>query len=556
MITSNMLQKKNVIHKHLEEQKNNRNHTVAMLLILNEIFDISKDQFYRVFIAPKLYKYPIISQIASKLLNDEVLTETQTIDRKHLTEIILETFSVVLLQPQLTSTRPEFAAFAAKTMENVVLSKIAQYTNIIWMDSIEVKSDDIASSLIKVEAESCNNLTSIISNLCANLGVSDLIKMTNFSSIVFINLLQLKKQKFTEIKQIISDRLKIYLDNLNKAWSSKDTVNKQTGMHCDEHKEHTADCIKCISTLDQFYLSSWITENSNVSLKNKQNILVRLWNNIKNATDGDQTAREYLVQNAIIIYKHVFDIDKDLKKYSVSVNRDNMIKTSVDKAIEQNLFISTDNNSSRISKILMFYSLIFAELIPQIYQFHPQMLQKSLNQYDTLQQIFQDTDQWLKDKVMPELKIINIPHQNVSSVLNIIQKMFSVDLHAQLPLNQMKTQFIQHMLQIMKNKFYLNKVKHVETQAAIKSRPYIEKTKSIIKVPSVKRMKSSWYQGINETHGIQANKPITQSHVLALVLYTHCTELCAKFRETYRKISHHESMKSQIDRHAEFANLG
>eukprot|EP01084_Bolivina_argentea_P025428 47280_1 len=69
-------------------------------------------------------------------------------------------------------------------------------------------------------------------------------------------------------------------------------------------------------------------------------------------------------------------------------------------------------------------------------------------------------------------------------------------------------------------------------------------------------MKAIWYQGINDAHNVQPNQPIQIDHVLALIVYAQFTDLCTKFRETYRKISMNESVIDQIKRHSTFANFG
>eukprot|EP01084_Bolivina_argentea_P079618 144388_1 len=65
-----------------------------------------------------------------------------------------------------------------------------------------------------------------------------------------------------------------------------------------------------------------------------------------------------------------------------------------------------------------------------------------------------------------------------------------------------------------------------------------------------------WYQGINENHQIYPNQAMQTDHVLALILYAQCTELCTAFRETYRKLDENEPKDELISRHEEFANMG
>eukprot|EP01083_Nonionella_stella_P244294 850414_1 len=75
-------------------------------------------------------------------------------------------------------------------------------------------------------------------------------------------------------------------------------------------------------------------------------------------------------------------------------------------------------------------------------------------------------------------------------------------------------------------------------------------------MPSVKRMRAIWYHGINENHGIFPDDPFKLEHIIAMICYTHETELCTAFRGTYRRNNKEEHMTSQKERHSNFAWFG
>eukprot|EP01084_Bolivina_argentea_P181347 313206_1 len=90
----------------------------------------------------------------------------------------------------------------------------------------------------------------------------------------------------------------------------------------------------------------------------------------------------------------------------------------------------------------------------------------------------------------------------------------------------------------------------------LRSTLWIEKLHLTMEMASVKKMKASWYQGINGDHQIYPCQPISSDHVLALILYSQISQLCTKFRETYRKASNTEDTSKQLKRHAVFAHFG
>eukprot|EP01084_Bolivina_argentea_P061961 113269_1 len=85
---------------------------------------------------------------------------------------------------------------------------------------------------------------------------------------------------------------------------------------------------------------------------------------------------------------------------------------------------------------------------------------------------------------------------------------------------------------------------------------YIGKCKPKMKMESIKAMKATWYQGINDHHNIPPNSPLSEEHILSLIVYSHDSTFCTAFRETYRKTHDKESDTDQISRHEEYAWFG
>eukprot|EP01084_Bolivina_argentea_P061960 113268_1 len=77
-----------------------------------------------------------------------------------------------------------------------------------------------------------------------------------------------------------------------------------------------------------------------------------------------------------------------------------------------------------------------------------------------------------------------------------------------------------------------------------------------MKMESIKAMKATWYQGINNHHGIPQNSPISEQHVFSLIVYSHFSSFCTAFRETYRKTHDEETNDKQRRRHSEYVWFG
>eukprot|EP01084_Bolivina_argentea_P083738 151603_1 len=144
---------------------------------------------------------------------------------------------------------------------------------------------------------------------------------------------------------------------------------------------------------------------------------------------------------------------------------------------------------------------------------------------------------------------------NDDELLNFKESIVDVILYKQL-MDPMKIKLARYVLQTIKDKLHENYTRFIELKATARSAIWIEKSHLKMQMPTVKKLKATWYKGINRHHEIEPGQPIRSNHVLVLTLYTQLSKLCTKFRETYRKIAKNENISNQIKRHAVFANFG
>eukprot|EP01084_Bolivina_argentea_P257107 433081_1 len=221
--------------------------------------------------------------------------------------------------------------------------------------------------------------------------------------------------------------------------------------------------------------------------------------------------------------------------------------------IENNIINSTDEINMH-SDIRVLYNLI---LVKSIRQIHHHIIKETLNRHHAVQML-EDAETWFEDNIIPKLRLIKLngSNQTIKQIMTIMHNKFSVNLYSELHENELKNHFIEFAIQTIQKTLHLNKAKYLESQLGMRCMPFIGKAESIIQMQTVKKMKASRYQGANADHRIKPDQPIQIDHVLALVLYSHCTELCTIFRDTYRKISNDESIFKQKKRHSQFANFG
>eukprot|EP01084_Bolivina_argentea_P243763 408564_1 len=179
------------------------------------------------------------------------------------------------------------------------------------------------------------------------------------------------------------------------------------------------------------------------------------------------------------------------------------------------------DNSTDLDAITYFYALVFANSIKQSYQINTAML-TGFNSLATV------LDEFLETGIIPALQATNSHTQN--SMVHLIQNMFSVEFNAAIQVTEIKMLFVEFAIKIIKQKLYSNNAKYIQSSQNTRAAPFIAIAESKIDMPSVKQFKASWYQGKNQLHKIYPNQKIEKPHVFALVLYTHCTDLCTAFR--------------------------
>eukprot|EP01084_Bolivina_argentea_P094694 170255_1 len=119
---------------------------------------------------------------------------------------------------------------------------------------------------------------------------------------------------------------------------------------------------------------------------------------------------------------------------------------------------------------------------------------------------------------------INNRNAMTSNLTNIIYDAFRREYET-LNLNDAKVEFCISAKNAIQIALQTCRDKYIDDQQRKRSQTFIEKAQLKAQMQSVKQMRACWYQGINKHHKIYPNQPITSDHVLALILYTHCTEL-------------------------------
>eukprot|EP01084_Bolivina_argentea_P256131 431122_1 len=84
---------------------------------------------------------------------------------------------------------------------------------------------------------------------------------------------------------------------------------------------------------------------------------------------------------------------------------------------------------------------------------------------------------------------------------------------------------------------------------------YQTKATKYMKAKEVKNMKSAKSAERRLHYGIAASSPVTEEHVLSVILYCDQTDLCYKFSETFRKNHLFEPLKSVKLRNCEYAHF-
>eukprot|EP01084_Bolivina_argentea_P072149 131035_1 len=121
---------------------------------------------------------------------------------------------------------------------------------------------------------------------------------------------------------------------------------------------------------------------------------------------------------------------------------------------------------------------------------------------------------------------------------------------------QVKSLFIEQVIDMLVKAEKLNRKEFIKHQNVKRFDEYAEKAKHKFSSQCIKATKAVWYHGINKDHGILTNQTMCMDHVIALICYSNCTELCTKFRETYRKKDNKETTLQQNNRHMVFGQMG
>eukprot|EP01084_Bolivina_argentea_P179940 310898_1 len=525
-------QKKRILMQFQRESIQKQLVSTVLNELIIEIASFTKQQFCSAFIKRTLSTYPPLHDAAEQWFTKSLTFNINGMCPSYLNEILLEVYPLHLFSREVETVESDYTQIITDIMENVMLSKTKQYADLLWMDDIaEQKTESVGVSLLKEDEKACQQITSWIISLFNNLGYEHRIENTNFVSILFIELLKAKNKRLRAIMKSLPILLQQYFKILSGI--SLNVNSDATLKCCDEHKEYRNECNKCKGFL---YAKEFPTGSKNV--------LNYLSNNVKICTNLHVV--DHVQKDVLIIYKHIFEINCNLKAADV--------KGIINKcANEMEGMLKLHGSIDAYAKLEMFYNLVLAGCRKAMNE--NQFLYNS--ELSKSPKLFKDIDQWFQHKITPQLKACDDDYSmSRSQISNMMQNIFSDDLQKKLKIEKLKANYIEFIIQIIKEKCYLSRKMFIESETAIRSMPFIEQTKAKIEMKSVKKMKAIWYQGINKNHKILPDQTIQKSHVLACVLYTQCSELCTAFRETYRKKFDEELMVNQIRRHSEFANFG
>eukprot|EP01084_Bolivina_argentea_P204512 349258_1 len=552
---------------------------------------IKKREFYKKWLQETLVMYPSLCELTESWIADEdekvvsqKASKIQEIDIKYLSGIILNIFGVDLVYPNINVIQSDYLQFVTEAMESLIRSNTEKKDiETLWMDDQELKDDYIPSIMLNVEQKSFQQLAFFIKQLCNNVSDQDILHGTNFSTIILIKLAEIKKRKFQQVKAQKKLLLACATEAINKM------VNDWDVRHCDEHKTYTNECDGCINTKKKFSVE--IETGTGVSEYLKQNITAYIDKSSKSKL------LDCVLQDALIIYQDVVDMNeipyvsagnlekivKDIKGKKVNVKAIMQDKNKLQKILKDNVKAIKDNlrammkDENVLQKLLQdsmkamiknedlqrlsiwdFYGSLFSRSIEKFYRFQPLSFQRQLTKYKTLKPIMADIEKWTDTGEIPPLTLTSSGENKIDTeqIINVMKDIFSIDIRRSLPINEMKSQFIEFALKTIKEKLINNKTNYIENKVSMQCKQFIEKANTKMDQPSVKQFKAIWYQGLNDHHEIPVSAPIRADHVLALVVYTHCTNLCTAFRLTYRKDSSDKSKQDQIQRHSAFAHFG
>eukprot|EP01084_Bolivina_argentea_P316135 547913_1 len=474
----------------------------------------------------KLQKHPLYVKSKHNTLKDELIAyfvsvqDTQR-DEERLKLSQLET---------IKSMHSKFHSFLNLLLIGEHASKQQNYADILWIDAnVETSSNTRISTLLKTEAKSSQQLQQIITTLCKSFK-DELLVSTNFPSILFIMLL---KTKLTKFKRLVGNHLKIYFETLADACTIYKSSQNQQLTYCDEHKENIMECTQCKASLQ--YIQPW-TSTSATELMNKD-ILELLESNIasyiyysrtnQGDTIGDDDFRlrmeaiQLLMHDVVNIFNHIFQHDDFnayplFKSFNTSGQGKKKSKNSDHKFTQENIksiledesYINEPRNDE--SQIFNFYPFVFAKMMENLHQLWLQELCPDTED-EMVVELRAAAEEWFISRTIPKLKSISSQYMHLNAIADGFETIFRDDLYEELPMSVMfkiKNDFATVAMQIIKDKFELNKTQYVDFQSELRSKPFIETALVTIKMSTVKHMKAIWYQGINDAHNVQPNQPI------------------------------------------------
>eukprot|EP01084_Bolivina_argentea_P199105 340764_1 len=442
---------------------------------------------------------------------------------------------------------------------------VYKMASIFESENIASKADS-AERLMTIE-DNVRQLVSMMGKLCHKLSQENVMKGTNFASIIFLKLLKLKKQKLDQNAKVITENIdkiaKVIKNNL--AIFVKKLRTSAIDIHCDEHKEYTEKCDQCTDLMERQFPWRWNQIEWRNVMKHLSNNISAYFQTVKSNTSE---FLKPLLQDICIVYQYVSNVEFLHQYFEVAATK----FRDENKIIEENIEHILQNKDCKQQwqailrnekpNIEVFYNFVFSTLIQQLHHSETELVPKKILSYQTLSSMLKATEQCLRNEIIPQLTPIVTREKtvNLEQMINIMRELFTDDLYGdlydELKTKELKADYAKIVIKTLKQQLNKNKIKYIDVQAENRCRPFVIKAEEKIKVPSVKKLKASWYQGINKYHNINPNQRITEQHVLALILYSQFSDLCTVFRATYRKESKSELVAAQKKRHSQYAYFG
>eukprot|EP01084_Bolivina_argentea_P061829 113031_1 len=443
-----------------------------------------------------LKNHPLYVKPKYATIKDELYEYFKRINQEHDLDLLLESQSNAIL-----TINPDLHQYIKN--QQVVNAEV------LWInDDMDYKYNEMIATLMNNETQSSIQLTEIIEDLCSHLFITE-----NFNN------------QFMNDKNLFGDlwsNARLWLIN------SPDLIQLQ-----DNNKIFVLPPTHplLVHLLDmEFNKMQQIYRERLTQIQHKEKEIFR---NISLPT-------------AMELYKLIFD-DNYLKLYSLS-------KSSIKEKIKKHQdSINYNFEKYRVQQISV-QTLI--EVFGEIFtiskrEFYLTAVQSKFKEIPSMNFVAQS---WAGQPIDIEQKEMN--DMDIDYILNILSDIFSYDVIQNVEPDTVKSMFIQSAHETIQILLEANRNLYLEQQQQERSAPFIQQAQLKLNMNSVRQLRACWYQGINQHHNIHPEQSMQQPHVLSLVLYTQCTELCTTFRETYRKLPSEQSIFDQITRHSIFAHLG